>query len=223
MKRYPALLLLLLLALTLAACQSGPSLKVSPTTLTVFPGDPATTFTATLTGGSGTVVWSLSPATGGGSITPTSGTTISYTPPDSVGSVSSVTLTATLQGTSVSAGATITINNNVISDKSLKTGFTLVDPANILAKVSKLPLSVWSYKTDPASVRHIGPMAQDFHTAFGLNGADDQHIAIVDQGGVALAAIQGLYQENQQLLRENRALKARLDDLERRLEALEGR
>ncbi|MER3482175.1 MAG: hypothetical protein C4332_02440 [Meiothermus sp.] len=66
-------------------------------------------------------------------------------------------------------------------------------------------------------------MAQDFHTAFGLNGADDQHIAIVDQGGVALAAIQGLYQENQQLLRENRALKARLDDLERRLEALEGR
>ena len=37
-------------------------------------------------------------------------------------------------------------------------------------------------------------MAQDFHTAFDLNGADDKHIATVDEEGVALAAIQGLNQ-----------------------------
>ena len=40
--------------------------------------------------------------------------------------------------------------------------------------------------------RHLSPMAQDFHAAFGLNGTDDKHIATVDEGGVALAAIQGL-------------------------------
>ena len=31
-------------------------------------------------------------------------------------------------------------------------------------------------------------MAQDFQAAFGLGG-DDKHIAVVDEGGVALAAI----------------------------------
>ena len=49
----------------------------------------------------------------------------------------------------------------------------------------------WSYKARPGN-KHIGPMAQDFHAAFGLNGSDDTHIATVDESGVALAAIQGL-------------------------------
>jgi len=35
-------------------------------------------------------------------------------------------------------------------------------------------------------VLHLGPVAQDFHAAFGL-GADDKHIATVDADGVALA------------------------------------
>ena len=37
-------------------------------------------------------------------------------------------------------------------------------------------------------------MAQDFYAAFGI-GADDKHISAVDEGGVALAAIQGLNQK----------------------------
>ena len=56
----------------------------------------------------------------------------------------------------------------------------------------------------------MGPMAQDFHAAFGL-GANDVTIATVDADGVALAAIQGL---NDKLERENEALKKRLADLE---------
>ena len=39
----------------------------------------------------------------------------------------------------------------------------------------------------------MGPMAQDFHAAFGL-GEDERYISSVDADGVALAAIQGLYQ-----------------------------
>jgi cell division protein FtsB len=61
-------------------------------------------------------------------------------------------------------------------------------------------------------------MAQDFHAAFGLNGADDKHIATVDEEGVALAAIQGLNQKLTEELKrrdaENAELKARLEKLE---------
>jgi hypothetical protein len=47
--------------------------------------------------------------------------------------------------------------------------------------------------TDTAS-RHIGPMAQDFDSTFSI-GTDGKHIAAVDQGGVAPAAIPGLNQK----------------------------
>ena len=52
---------------------------------------------------------------------------------------------------------------------------------------------------------HIGPTAQDFSRAFGL-GEDNRHITTVDADGVALAAIQGLYRQNQRLDRDNHAL-----------------
>jgi Chaperone of endosialidase len=93
----------------------------------------------------------------------------------------------------------------------------------MLTKVASLPLTEWNYKTDK-SVEHIGPMAQDFHAAFGLNGGDDKHISVVDEGGVALAAIQGLNQkletENADLKRENNLLAKRLDDLEAEVKSL---
>jgi regulator of replication initiation timing len=54
-------------------------------------------------------------------------------------------------------------------------------------------------------------------------GPDDKHITTVDEGGVALAAIQGLNQkvesENAALRAENAQLKARLDKLEQLLTA----
>ncbi|NCC53423.1 MAG: hypothetical protein EOM20_19730 [Spartobacteria bacterium] len=43
------------------------------------------------------------------------------------------------------------------------------------------------------SITHIGPMAQDFYTAFAV-GDDDHYITTSDADGVALAAIQGLYE-----------------------------
>ena len=84
-----------------------------------------------------------------------------------------------------------------------------------------MPITSWSYKAEKPSVRHIGPMAQDFYKAFGL-GLDEKHITTIDEGGVALAAIQGLHQRNQTLTarltkseRVNAALSARLARLER--------
>ena len=65
-----------------------------------------------------------------------------------------------------------------------------MDAEHVLAKVEALPVSPWTYK-HYRGVEHIGPVAQDFKTAFGL-GRDDLTIALTDLSGVALAAIQGL-------------------------------
>ena len=72
-----------------------------------------------------------------------------------------------------------------------------------------MSVSSWSYN-DAAGVRHIGPMAEDFHASFGL-GSTDKAIATVDSDGVALAAIQGLHQK---LEDENAELRRRIELLE---------
>jgi hypothetical protein len=106
------------------------------------------------------------------------------------------------------------------SDRNTKENITAVDPREVLEKVSALPIARWNYKHDQGTP-HLGPMAQDFHAAFGV-GPDDKHISMVDADGVALAAIQGLNQKVEQLggeLKrrdaENTELKARLTNLEK--------
>jgi trimeric autotransporter adhesin len=49
----------------------------------------------------------------------------------------------------------------------------------------------WNYLTQDASIRHAGPMAQDFHAAFGL-GESDLLINTVDIDGVNMAAVKAL-------------------------------
>jgi trimeric autotransporter adhesin len=100
-----------------------------------------------------------------------------------------------------------------LSDRNLKESVVAVDPTQVLASLAGVPISTWGYTSEDPSVRHMGPMAQDFYAAFGLGG-DDTHITTVDADGVALAAIQGLYAENQ-------ALKAQVAELDARLSALE--
>jgi hypothetical protein len=93
-------------------------------------------------------------------------------------------------GVSIAAGSG---SWSSLSDRNAKQDFAPVNAATVLAEVAALPLTTWSYKTEPG-VRHIGPMAQDFHAAFRV-GEDDRHITEVDETGVALVAIQGLNQK----------------------------
>lgn len=102
------------------------------------------------------------------------------------------------------------------SDRNVKKDIAPVDAREILDKVARLPISTWTYVDEPAGIRHLGPMAQDFHASFGL-GADDRTYNSVDAHGVSLAAIQALQrllaeQEKriEKLERENRALERRL-------------
>jgi hypothetical protein len=101
-----------------------------------------------------------------------------------------------------------------VSDRNLKRDLEPVDAQSVLERVSRLPITTWSYKSDDPSVRHMGMMAQDFHAQFGL-GSTDKAFNPVDAHGVAMAAIQALYQRIQEqevriqrLEDENAALRA---------------
>ena len=101
-----------------------------------------------------------------------------------------------------------------VSDRNLKHDIEPIDEQAVLERVARMPISSWSYKTDDSSVRHLGPMAQDFHAAFGL-GSTDRAYDPIDAHGVELAAIKALYERMQtqgqlieRLQRENEELRA---------------
>ena len=122
-----------------------------------------------------------------------------------------------------------------LSDRNMKHNIIPVNTLAVLEELADLPISTWSYTSQDDSIRHMGPMSQDFYASFGL-GEDERYIGTLDAEGVALAAIQGLYQvnqeqakqveqikkENAQLLKENETLNAQLESLGSRLDALEG-
>jgi hypothetical protein len=91
-----------------------------------------------------------------------------------------------------------------------------VNSREVLDKVTALPISRWNYKNE-SEVTHLGPMAQDFYSAFAV-GQDERHISMVDADGVALAAVQGL---NQRLTEELNRRDAENAELKQRLEAIE--
>jgi hypothetical protein len=102
------------------------------------------------------------------------------------------------------------------SDRNLKQNFAEVDALDVLSKLVALPVTRWTYKNDDQHTSHLGPVAQDFHAAFGL-GADDKHIATIDEGGVALAAIKGLFLKLQARDEELAVLKRELQHIKSQL------
>lgn len=102
------------------------------------------------------------------------------------------------------------------SDRNQKEHFAPVDVQEVLGKVATLPITTWNYKDRKAEIRHIGPMAQDFAAAFGV-GEDNRSINVVDANGVALAAIQALYQQLQEQTAEIRTLRTELDALKQQM------
>lgn len=106
------------------------------------------------------------------------------------------------------------------SDRDTKENFASVDGQEMLKRLAATPITTWNYKAEDPSIRHMGPMAQDFYATFDL-GESERHISTVDADGVALAAIQGLYQLLQEKDAQMAAQQQRIDDLEARVAALE--
>jgi Chaperone of endosialidase len=108
-----------------------------------------------------------------------------------------------------------------VSDRSAKKNIQPLDCEEILAKLSQVPIAQWHYKweSDDATP-NLGPMAQDFKSAF-YPGRDDKSISTMEFDGVELAAIQGLNRKLQAKEAELQQLKARLEALEKRITPLE--
>lgn len=116
-----------------------------------------------------------------------------------VGNQFKISLTGTgAQEFELDGGGNLTIQGSLTENsmRSSKTDFRQVDERNILDKLQQLSIEEWSYKHSVGN-RHLGPMAEDFHTAFGLG--PDNGIAPRDLAGVALAAAKALKAENDQL------------------------
>jgi len=100
-----------------------------------------------------------------------------------------------------------------LSDRALKENFHPIDPQQILEGVANMPISTWNYTTQDSTIRHIGPVAQDFYAAFGT-GESERTITTIDADGVALAAIQALNQSLQEKETHLQILETRLAALE---------
>jgi hypothetical protein len=123
---------------------------------------------------------------------------------------------AATAGVQVAAGGT---GWSAISDRNVKENFESVDTKEILKRVAGIPIRRWNMKTQARSIRHIGPMAQDFQAAFEV-GEDNRHINSVDADGVALAAIQGLNELVKEKDAKIRELESRLGEVEKALRTL---
>lgn len=93
------------------------------------------------------------------------------------------------------------------SDSTMKRNIRLVDTRDVLDRVAQLPMKRWSYAAQDESIEHIGPMAQDFWNLFHVGG-DSLRISTIDPAGIALAAIQELAKQNQDLQKELATLRA---------------
>ncbi|WP_329065176.1 tail fiber domain-containing protein [Streptomyces sp. NBC_01429] len=85
-----------------------------------------------------------------------------------------------------------------------------VNGHRVLETVVALPVSTWRYLWEPEDVRHLGPMAQDWHAAFGFN-QDDTTIPVVDGLGVSLVCIQALHRRVEELTAEVERLREAAD------------
>lgn len=101
-------------------------------------------------------------------------------------------------------GSSITLKENIVP----------VSGEMLLRAIARLPIYTWNYLTSPATEKHLGPTAEDFHHVFAL-GNNPKAIAPGDLAGVALGAIQALSQALTDKDRELDALRQRMGALEK--------
>jgi len=119
---------------------------------------------------------------------------------------------------------------NCTSSRATKENFVMVSGADVLSRLKGIEVSSWNYISEGRSVRHMGPMAEDFFKAFQL-GTGNTSIGMQDLTGVSLAAIKELDQrtnelrqktaEVEQLRDEVHQLRQTNSEMERRLATLE--
>ncbi len=131
----------------------------------------------------------------------------------------------------VTIGAFLNANANswaALSDVRMKENFLPVNGENFLQKIAAMPQYTWNYiGQDAATLRHYGPMAQDFFKAFGRDDLGeigcDTLINQQDFLGVSFIAIQALEKRSAEQAKENELLKNKLLLLEEANKELAGK
>jgi regulator of replication initiation timing len=113
------------------------------------------------------------------------------------------------------------------SDRNMKENFEPVDGEWVLGKIKNMPITKWNYKKTDPNEKYIGPISQDFHAAFHLNGTDSLGINSISIDGVNMAAIKALekrtslindkmkeiIEQNEKLILENEQLREQLSSV----------
>jgi hypothetical protein len=135
------------------------------------------------------------------------------------GGVRVFTNSAMTAGVALTAGGS---SWSVVSDRNRKESFLAVDGEDVLARIRSIPVSTWRYRDEEdRTVRHIGPMAQDWHQAFGFNG-DPLTINMSDLDGVNLAGVKALDARTTAQAERIRQLEAEVAELRQMVQALAG-
>lgn len=133
------------------------------------------------------------------------------------GGIRLYTNATTTTGMSMNAGGS---SWNVISDRNRKENFAAVNLEDMLTRIRELPISTWRYiGEEDRTVRHIGPMAQDWHSLFNFN-SDDLTINTSDIDGVNLAGVKALEARTAQQAAEIRELRTQVAALQEAVKKL---
>jgi hypothetical protein len=116
---------------------------------------------------------------------------------------------------------------NCTSSRFTKENFAAINGTDVLSRLRQIQVTSWNYIDEGRTVRHIGPMAEDFFAQFGF-GTGNTSIGVQDLAGVSIAAVKELDLQLQQknaeierLQNEIKQMKASQTELERRLAAIE--
>lgn len=123
-----------------------------------------------------------------------------------------------------STGAYLSENGNWVNAGcgDFASTFAGVNSQELLDKVATLPIKQWTSESQSGQIKHIAPSAQDFYAKFGL-GSDSTTVSTVDPAGVALAAIQALYQKTVALEQQTQQIvqmQKELNDLKAQMQKL---
>lgn len=113
------------------------------------------------------------------------------------------------------------------SSRTLKENFRKVDGEDVLRRLKSMPITTWNMIGADRSIRHLGPVAEDFYKAFPL-GLGKTTIGMNDIDGVNIAAAKALEARTSALQADNKKkdeeiarLRAKSSELEARLAKLE--